>query len=143
MSRSLRSRREAGFQHVEILIVVVLVSLALVPALEALTTGIQAAGIHGTLVEDHYHVRGKLEDVLAQPFAELDAEAVALGDPTAPSSYSDAVATPRRRLVRLARYDGDNADTDGLPFTGGDEGLLWVQVELEGTAHVLETLTLQ
>ena len=43
----------------------------------------------------------------------------------------------------LARYDGDDADSDGDPFTGGDEGLLWVKVEIEGTAHVIETLVSQ
>jgi hypothetical protein len=80
-----------------------------------------------------------MEEVLARSFAELAAEEVAAGG--APSAYSDGAGAPDRRLVLLSRYDGDNADGDDDPFTGKDAGLLWVRVEIEGTDHVLETLT--
>ncbi len=36
--------------------------------------------------------------------------------------------------------DADN-DGDGNRFTGGDDGLLWIRVELENTELALETLT--
>lgn len=136
-----RRRRSGGFSYVEVLIATALVAVALAPALDALISGIQGAGVHVALAEEHYHALGRLEEVLAEPFATLDAEALSAGGPTVPTAYSDAGGTPRRRLVFLARYDGDDADTDGNPFTGGDAGLLWVAVEIEHTGRVLETLT--
>ncbi len=45
-----------------------------------------------------------------------------------------------RRLVFIANYDGDNADTDNDPFTGTDPGLLWVRVEIEGSVAALQAL---
>ena len=40
----------------------------------------------------------------------------------------------------LSRYDGDDADGDGDPFTGTDATLLWVGVQLEGKPQMLEML---
>lgn len=134
-------RRSAGFSYVEVLIATALIAISLAPAIDALIAGIRGAGIHVALAEEHYHLVGRLEELLAQPFDDLDAEAQAVGSPTLATAYSDAGGTPRRRLVFLARYDGDDADGDGNPFTGGDDGLLWVSVELEHTGRVLETLT--
>ncbi len=45
-----------------------------------------------------------------------------------------------RRLVFISRYDGDNADTDDNPFTGTEADLLWLRVEIEGTASALQAL---
>lgn len=130
-----------GFSYIEVLVAMSLITIALAPMLEALTDGLRSTAGHRTLVEDHYHVLGKVEEVLALSFAKLDAEAVAVASPTMPTAFSDTVGTPRRRLVYLARYDGDDADGDADPFTGGDDGLVWVRVKVEGTAHALETLT--
>ena len=139
-AREERRRRSAGFSYVEVLIATTLVALALAPAIDALISGIQGAGIHASMTEEHYHLVGRLEEVLAEPFDDLDAEALAVGNPAVATTYSDAGGTPRRRLVFLARYDGDDADADGDPFTGGDDGLLWVRVDLENTGRTLETL---
>ena len=46
-----------------------------------------------------------------------------------------------RRLVYVAGYDGDDADGDGDPFTGADDGLLWVEVEIENTSVAVACLT--
>jgi hypothetical protein len=71
--------------------------------------------------------------VLAEPFLALEVEAAAsAGNPSA--VYSDAAASPDRRLVTLSGYDGDAAG-------GPDPGILHVRVEIEATDHVLETLT--
>jgi hypothetical protein len=43
--------------------------------------------------------------------------------------------------VFLSRYDGDNADGDGDPFTGTDGDLIWVRVEIPGTTLDIEALT--
>lgn len=135
----------AGIAYVEILVAIVLIMVALVPAMEALRPAVVGAGIHESRVEDQYRLAGHLDFVLARPFAELDAAALVAGNATTPSSYSDTVtyASGRQitRNVFLSRYDGDNADTDNDPFTGTDAGLMWVRVEIDGTADALEALT--
>jgi len=135
-ARRRRARGQGGFSYVEVLVAVALLALCLVPALDALQTGVLGAATHNTQAVDHYAVAGRLEEVLAEPFSSLDAAAVAAGGPTVPTSYSAAPL-----LVYLARYDADDADGDGNPFTGGDDGLLWVRVAVEGGGASLETLT--
>ena len=129
-----------GFSYVEVMVAMLLVMTALLPALDSLFGAMAATRHRATVTEEHYHVFGKLEEMLAQPFWELDAEAVAVADSTVPTSYSEAPGTFRRRLVYLARYDGDNFDGDEQPLTGGDPGLLWIRVEIEN-GRSLETVT--
>ncbi len=138
--------RMSGFSLVEVLVATVLIAIVLVPAMDALLPGIQGSGIHQTRSEDHYQLLGKFEEVLAEPFNSLDAEAVATGNPTTPTTtYSDVYIYPNGRQIRrnifLSRYDGDNADADDDPFTGTDEGLLWVQGTIAGSSLRFETLT--
>jgi hypothetical protein len=131
----------AGLTYVELLIATVLMVVALVPAIDALQPAVQGSGIHQSETVLHYHLTAGLEDVLTKPFAELDSEAQTLGDPTSVSAlFSDTGGSANRRLVFLSRYDADNADGDNDPFTGTDEGLIWLRVEIEGTSHALETL---
>ena len=131
---------QRGLSYVELLVAVVLLSLALVPFLETLATGVMGAGINKNHTVDQFSLLSKFEETLAQPFDALDAEAVATGNPSTATSLSDPVGTESRRLVFLSRYDGDDADTDGDPFTGVDEDLLWLRVEIEESPHGLETL---
>ncbi len=140
-TRGSADRPRSGLSQLEVLVATLLVAMSLVPALEALQTGVMAGGIHESQTTSHYHLAAMLEEVLAQPFADLEAEALAAAG--APTAYSVAVAAPDRRLVFLSGYDGDDADADGDPFTGVDPGLLWVRVEIEATEHALETLTSQ
>lgn len=139
MVRDLR-RFCSGFSYIEVLIATVLVAMSLVPALEALQTGILGSRIYRDAVEQHHHLQARLEKVLAEPMVALEAAALAAGSPTVLSSYSEPPGTDRRLLVYLSRYDGDNADGDGNPFTGTDAGLLWVRVEIENTPHSIESL---
>ena len=132
-----------GFSYIEVLAATVLLAIALVPALEALQVGMHGADVHREATEEHYHVAGKMEEVLAEPFDQLVAAAAAAGAPTVPTSYSEAPATFRRRLVYLSKYDGDDADADNDPFTGVDDDLVWVRVEIENTAQALETLSVR
>jgi len=127
-----RGRRLAGFSYVEVLVATALLALALVPALEALEIGIRGGGVNEAEVALHYRALGAMEEVLAQPFGDLQAEAIAAAG--AASAYSDPPGTEDRRLVYVTGYD---ADGDSTP----DPGLLRVRVEIEATAHVLETLT--
>ena len=134
----------AGFSYVEVLVAIVLIAVTLVPAMEALQPGIAGSGIHEIIAEDHYQLAGKLEQVLVEPFGQLNSAAKAAGSRTTPTSYQDVFTyADGRQITRnvfLARYDGDNADTDNDPFTGTDDGLLWVRVAIAGTGIALESL---
>jgi type II secretory pathway pseudopilin PulG len=127
-----RGRRLAGFSYVEVLVATALLALALVPALEALEIGVRGGGVHEAELALHYRALAALEEVLAQPFGDLQAEATAAAG--AASAYSDPPGTVDRRLVYLSGHDADGDSVD-------DPGLLRVRVEIEATAHVLETLT--
>ena len=133
--------RQHGGSYIEVLVAAALVTVTLVPAMQALRTSSVGAAVHGESVALHYRVLGRMEEMLAEPFASLETEAQATGDPSTPTSYSDAGGTPNRRLVFLSPYDGDNADADDDPFTGTDDGLIWVRVEIEGTVQALESLS--
>ena len=131
----------AGFTYVEVLIATLLIVVTLLPAIQALYPATVGAGIHESRLKDHYRLAGGLEALLARPFAELDTEAVAISDPTmASTTYSDPTTEVVRRLVYLSRYDADNADADNNPFTGTEDDLLWIRVEIAGTTEALETL---
>jgi len=132
---------ENGFSYVEVLVATVFLAVGLAPALEALRDGVAGSEIHATLTADHYHLTAKMEEVLAQPFSALEVAAAAAGSPTIPTGYSDAAGAASRRLVYVAGYDGDDADGDGDPFTGVDDGLLWVKVEIENTTFAVASLT--
>lgn len=140
-------RRQAGLSYTEVLVATVLIALLLVPALQALNTGMNSASAQQTLGEERHLLQAKLNEVLALPFATLDAAAQAAGSPATASGLSDTVTLSeggsRARQVYLSRYDGDNADADGDPFTGADAGLIWVRVSLDGTVLATETLTAQ
>ncbi len=136
---------QSGFSYVEVLVATLLIVILLVPGLEAMHSGIQGSGIHKELAQNQYRMISKMEQTLALPFAELLAQADLVADPTVliPPLYSDSAGTEFRRLVFLARYDGDNADADDDPFTGTDTGLLWVRVTIENSPRSLETVIVE
>ncbi len=122
--------RISGFSYIEVLLAILLIAIALGPAIEALQTGINGSRIHTISMMQHYYLTSHMETVLAEPYTALSAAA---GLPTVPSSYSDAPATPNRRLVYIAYYDIDNLDGDNDSFTGTEPDMLWIKVQLEGT----------
>jgi hypothetical protein len=118
-----------------------LIAILLVPAIDAMHSGIQGGHLHAEQAVQHGRLTGRLERVLAESFHELATQADAAGGPGVPvTAYSDAAGTAHRVVVYLARYDGDDADADADPFTGTDEDLLWVRVALEDTPDAIETL---
>jgi type II secretory pathway component PulJ len=130
-----------GFTYVEVVVAIFLVALTLVPAINALQSGVHAGAIHAHQATDRYRLTGAMELILARPFAELEAAADAAGGPTVIiDAYSDPDGTESRRLVYLARYDGDNADADNDPFTGADEGLLWARVTIVDSPDAIDSL---
>ena len=133
--------RQSGVSYIEVLIAISILAISLVPAMEALSTAQLGSRINGDLQRQHYKMLGKYESMLTVPFSELDSEALLLADSSTPSTlYSDNSSTQDRRLVYLQRYDADNADGDDDVFTGGDEYMLWLRVEVAGTSVAQETL---
>lgn len=130
--------KSSGFSLIEILIVIVVLGLTLVPAMNALQVSIKSSELGSDSLRQHYLLFGKMEEVLAEDFATLDAAATAAGSATTPSSYSSNLDG---FIVYLSRYDTDNADTDDDSFTGVDE-VIWVRTESKGSTLYFETLVL-
>ena len=144
MKRPRRFRgRQAGISYIEVLIAAALIAVSLVPMMDAVRTATVSTSLHEDAAVQNLHLIATLEDVLAEPFSSLEAAATVAGSETTLSSYSDLAGSSNRRLVFLSLYDGDNADTDNDPYTGTDQGLMWVRVEIEGTAQAIETLISQ
>ena len=148
------THHQTGLTYVEVLIAMVLIAVALVPALEALRTGMLGTEIVQSSTSQHYAVTARMEEMLGEQHGALVAAAALAGHPMTPSSYSDPVGIPDRRLVYVALYDADNLDGDGDVFTvldpnlDGDSdpytgftGLVWVRVELEGSVTAFESLS--
>ena len=136
-----RAKRQAGLSYAEVLAAAIVLALAIAPAIESLQIGLLGSEVGRSELGRRLRMQGRMEEMLALPFGPLLAEAIAVGDPTQPSSYSDPGGTPDRLLVYLSRYDGDDGDGDGDPFTGVDPGLVWVSVAVDGTPLALESLT--
>jgi len=138
-----RRSRQSGLTLVEVLITMVLLTILLVPAMRALQTSVTGAEVHADLATDQFRLTSRIEELLVEPFGDLEAAAAAAGASTVATSYSETPGLPGRLIVYLSLYDGDNADADDNPFTGTDAGLLWIRVEAEGTVHDLQTLRTQ
>lgn len=133
-------RKQRGFGYVEALVAVILLTVVLVPALEALGNATRNAP---TAAQDDalwMSAANKLRDVTGSRFDDLDAAAVAAGGPNTASSLSDPVGGNPRVLIYLSRYDGDNADGDNNGFTGVDTDLIWVRAAIADTPVSLDTL---
>jgi type II secretory pathway pseudopilin PulG len=139
------NRGQSGFSYMELLIATLLIAIMLVPALDAMQSGIQGSAIHTELARNQYRMISKMEQTLALPYSTLLEQADLVADPNVliPAPFSDVAGTESRRLVFLARYDGDDADADKDPFTGTDAGLLWVRVTIEDNPRSLETVIVE
>lgn len=134
---------ESGLTLIEVLVTILLLSVVLLPAMRALQTSVIGANVHSELAADNFRLTSRMEELLAEPFPDLESAATAAGGPTNPTSYSDPAGPPGRLLVYLSLYDGDNSDADDNPFTGTDPGLLWIRVAAEGTVHDLQSILAQ
>lgn len=133
-------RRQAGLTLVEVLVSIVLLTVLLVPAMRALQTGVVGVQVHGDITASSFRISARLEELLAEPFADLSQAAITAGSPSTPSSYSEPAGTPGRLVVYLSLFDGDNLDADNDPFTGTDPDLIWVHVAIENSVHSLQTV---
>lgn len=140
---------QKGFSYVEVLVATTLIAIALVPAMNALQTGVKGANVHQALTTEYYSQLKKMEELQATPFTSLlNAAKVAINN-TTPTSFSDTAGTANRNLVYIALYDADaspftitdtNVDGDNDPYTGNTANLLWVKVVIGSSTQGLETL---
>lgn len=137
------SRNQAGLTLVEVLVAMMLLAIVLVPAIQALQTGIVGTDVHADIADNQLRLTSRIEELLAEPYSNLADAAAAAGSPSMPTSYSDAAGPPGRLIVYLSEADGDNADADNDLFTGTDAGLMWLRVEVEGSVLSLQTLRAQ
>ena len=129
--------RQAGSSYVEVYVAIFVIMIALVPAIDALNHGINAAAVQQQSAQQSLLLKSSMEMLLSKPYSELSAQA---GSPSTISGFSDPIDASPRRLVYLSHYDADNIDGDNDPFTGTEVDLLWIKVELEATGLNLETL---
>ena len=66
-----RKNREQGFTYMEVIVAVLLLSLALIPALNAIRQSTSVSAGQQSLVANTYAVFSKMEYVLAQPYESL------------------------------------------------------------------------
>ena len=135
----IRRHRQFGLTLVEILVSIALLAVLLVPAINALQSGVVGTQVHGDVTANAFRLTARMEELLAEPFSSLSAAAAA-GSSSTPSSYSEAAGSPGRLVVYLSFYDGDNLDSDNDPFTGTDPDLLWIRVEVENSVHGLQSI---
>lgn len=125
----------AGLAYLEVMVALLLIIMALVPALNALQTDARGTPALVAVSARDALLRAKMEDVLAKPFDTVNAETLLAGGNTTASvsaALSDA-AGPDRRIVILYR-------TDGSAVSGSDTGLVRVRVAWEAGGTALETL---
>lgn len=124
-----------GLAYIEVMVALVLVVMALVPALSALQGSVRGSQVLGAIAARDTSLRGKMEEVMSLPFDTLNAETFLTGGNTTSSvsaALSDA-AGAERRIVILYR-------TDGSVLSSADTGLVRVRVAYEAGGTALETL---
>ena len=124
-----------GLAYIEVIVALVVVVIALVPALNAMQLGLRGSQLLGAIAVRDTSLRGKMEEVMARPFDTLNAETFLSGGNTTTSvstALSDA-AGAERRIVILYR-------TDGSAVSASDTGLVRVRVAYEAGGTALETL---
>ena len=134
-TRSRRRRGATGLAYIEVMVALVVVVIALVPALNAMQLGLRGSQWLGAIAVRDTSLRGKMEEVMARPFDTLNAETFLSGGntTTSVSSALSDVAGAERRIVILYR-------TDGSAVSASDTGLVRVRVAYEAGGTALETL---
>lgn len=138
-----RIDRAAGMTLLEALLALLLLSVCLVPAAEALRGAIGAPGVSAQAARELDCVSARMEAVLAEPYTRLLGAA---GGSDAASTFSTAAggACPAIK-VAIARYGVDGTRT--LVANGSSNYLLQVNAELAdpnaGNRFTLTTLVTQ
>lgn len=126
-------RSQLGFTYIEIIITIAVITVSLVPIMDSIRTSTLSSEHHQSHVVQQWHNFGKMEEVLAEPFARLsEAAEEAGGNGTTPTNYSDDEDTDVRGLVYLSHYDVDG--------DGNQDLVVKVKTMIEGSDQTLESL---
>lgn len=154
-------QHQEGLSYVEVLLSLIILAAAIVPAIESIRTGMQTAGVHEEVITKHYSLLSKMQEIKSIQFDALLSAAKFAGSNTNPSEYSDAVGEDPRRLVYLSYYDTDDSDSDSNVFTildsnsDGDNNpyttlssesglsILWISIEHENSNGTIQTLVMR
>ena len=133
------SLQQHGFTYTEVMLSAVLLAVLLVPALQALQSGV-AGGATSAMAARQPALSAKMEEVLSNPFPDLYAETYNAGGNSATLvnvDLSDAAGATDRRVVVIYRYDAS-----AKALSANDTGLLYVRVyyEADGSANAINTL---
>jgi type II secretory pathway component PulJ len=134
--------KQQGLSYLEVMIATLLITVSLVPAMDALYSGLRGSDQANAALLRATALQQRMETLLAADFRQLGTLADTAADPTLaqPDPWSDPAGSQPRILVYLSRYDGDNADGDNNPFTGTETDLLWIRVADEQGLTALETI---
>ena len=91
-------RLQHGLTYIEVLIAVFVIVVALVPALEALHTGMLGTEIYQSTSAEHYAATAKMEELLTEQHSALIAAAAAAG--VAITAINVRIAMTIRSLTR-------------------------------------------
>jgi hypothetical protein len=126
---------QRGLAYLEVMVALVLVMTALVPALNALSSSLLGSQALADAATRDTQLRNRMDEVMGKPYSLLLAQTNLSGGNTTTSvsvALSDAVG-PNRRIVILYR-------TDGSAVSATDTGLLRVRVAWEAGGTGLESL---
>ncbi len=144
--------RAQGFSFIEVLVAIVLMAVTIIPAMEAIQTGLKGNELHVSVTSQYYALQSRMEDMLAEDYDDLLTKAQTAGSNSVASSYSDVAGSTDRIIVYLALYDADvdpfviadpNTDGDSDVYTGDTSDMMWISVVLENSVYAFETLKLR
>jgi Tfp pilus assembly protein PilV len=139
--RSRNKNQMTGFSYVEVLVAIILLMISIVPAMEALRAATSGATSHQDMLNTELQLKNKMEELLASSYFRLEYDALTAGNTftavlPAPSYSDPTTVTTNRLLVHAARYD---LTATATPATT-DKGMLWLQVEIQGSGLKLTSL---
>ncbi len=144
--------RAQGFSFIEVLVAIVLMAITIIPAMEAIQTGLKGNELHVSVTSQYYALQSRMENMLAEDYDDLLTGAQTAGSNSVATSFSDASGSTDRIIVYLALYDADadpfviadpNTDGDSDVYTGDTSDMMWINVVLENSAYAFETLKLR
>lgn len=114
--------REKGFSYIEVMLALILLTICLAPAMDAVRNATNAPRVALQGAQALTCLKARMESVVGEPYQSM---LYAAGERTTPSAYSLAAdASCPARDVMIARYD-----PDAFPyFMSTDTGLLYIVV---------------
>jgi Tfp pilus assembly protein PilV len=134
-----------GFSMVEVLVAITLLMIMIVPAMNALTESVLAAGIHKDEASKAREIQNKMEEILARSFIKLDNDAfgknssnttpITLPLATPTSDMDDSGYSDNKYDVFIFRCSKNVANM--LAFDNTSANVLCIQIKQKNSSVVL------